>query len=179
MTITFTDTVITGESSIAGDIAIPANTFFVSLYGNVDFTFNVTFAKQPEGEDTFTVTQVTRTSNTFFISSSPVSNNTLQFTRIVNPFIEESFEYRMNDSEDVNTYSINQVDDRLPSFGMVRWNYPDDPKYIVVTHTFTVSGITNPMGSPFSENVSFQQYFYWKLQPSLDKFTALVSEEYF
>ena len=61
MTITFSESTIVGYPGvIPGDSALP-NTHFTSYYGNVDFAFEVSFAKSSDETHTYIVASVTHT----------------------------------------------------------------------------------------------------------------------
>ena len=180
MTITFSESNLIGDPGvIPGDLAIPPTSFLTSFYGNLNFGLDVTLAKASDGEATYTVNSVTynTSANTFFLSAVAVSNNTIRISKVESPFTTESYDYRLSGSNEVLEYTIEEVDDLPPVFGMTKWNYPNDPKYVIVNHSITVSGVSNSL-QPFTETTTIPQYFYWKLQPALDQFKTLVDREY-
>lgn len=180
MAITFSESNLIGDpGAIPGDLAIPSTAFLTSFYGNLNFRLDVTLAKTPSNEVTYTVSNVeyNTTSDTFFLSAEKISNNTLRISKLESPFITESYDYRLSANNGVLEFTIEETDDLPPVFGMTRWNYPDDPKYVLVNHNITVSGVSSNM-VPFTETVLIPQYFYWKLQPALDQFKVLISREY-
>ena len=180
MTITFSESNLIGDpGAIPGDLAIPPTSFLTSFYGNLNFGLDVTLAKAPDGEVTYTVSDVVynTTSNTFFLSAQKIANNTLRISKLESPFITESYDYRLSANNDVVEFTIEETDDLPPVFGMTKWSYPDDPKYVLVNHSITVSGVSSNM-TLFTETVSIPQYFYWKLQPALAQFNVLIDREY-
>ena len=180
MAITFSESNLIGDpGAIPGDHAIPPTEFLTSFYGNLNFGFDITLTKTADEEVLYTVTNVEYNSsaNTAFLSATRVANNTIRISKVDSPFVTESYDYRLSNSSDVVEYSIEEVDNLPPVFGMTKWNYPDDPKYVLVNHSITVSGISSLM-VPFTETTTIPQYFYWKLQPALDQFNLLIGREY-
>ena len=180
MAITFSESNLIGDpGAIPGDLAIPPKEFLTSFYGNLNFGFDIILAKPADEEVVYTVTDVVYNSsaNTFFLSATKVANNTIRISKVDSPFAIESYDYRLSNSSIDVEYSIDEVDNLPPVFGMTRWNYPDDPKYVLVNHSITVSGVSSLMVS-FSETTTIPQYFYWKLQPALDQFNLLIDKEY-
>lgn len=183
MSINIDETNIIGYPGvILGDLSLadPSGDYLTSFYGNDDeFGFDLVFSKEPTETKTFTVTDVTcdTITDNDFLTVTKIANNTLRFAKSKSPFEQESYDYRLTTSTDVETYSIEDLPNRPATIGIVKWRYPNDPKYIFVTHRFTVNSVDN-LNLEYTDAVSIGQYYYWRLIPSLNRFTSLVQEEY-
>lgn len=180
MTISFVESnKINSPGTISGDLADPPEIYLSSYYGNVDFGFDITLSKDDVGERSYTVTDVTYTASedTAFLEAEILDANTIRITKLSSPFITETYEYRLAANTSVVAYTEADLDGQPDVFGMTRWTYPDDPKYVLVNHDVTVSGVSD-LGVEFTESVLIPQYFYWKVQPALEQFDQLIAQEY-
>lgn len=178
-----TRTIAIGEAYIditvgqIGPTGDDLDSYIPALYGNYDFSIDITFKKTRQPDYAFIITDVQYTSSIPFITATKISNSTIRITKAAEPF-DSTYDYRMKDNQSI-TYKHTETSniDFANVSGMYEWHHPD-PKYILVSHGFTITNQRSDTGAVFVDGAIMNQYFYWKLEPELAQFTSLIQQEY-
>jgi hypothetical protein len=143
------------------------------VYGNDDFSFDITFSVEDDMLGPFNVTEVSANNLPEFLEHSVISDDTIRISRIANPFTDEEYEYVSFDENFNPTIEILNPDEAGEDTSIISWKEPDI-KDIIIDYVFQVSYLEGMLES--SEVINITQTAYWKFEPSLAAFLISVEE---
>lgn len=166
--------------SVAGDNypgALPGSTFVPSAIQTVEVDFTIKFEYTDE-VDTAPVSLITIPPNlgvTGLVATIAGADTVRIQGTPINVFTDEIFRFVFPDHSEKNL----PFDNTEPYDSIVKWAPPSSREKLV-TYKFIVKYDDNPAATTpivgASEEVIISQYFYWRYEPSLAAFKALVAK---
>lgn len=151
-----------------------------SVYGNFEYSFDVTFSVTLESF-VATVTNVEVLDAPEWVDFTSFSSDTIRiFKNSVAAFQGEFFQFVSFDAQWEQTIEIKQVGDETNNDSIVKWNPPPVKLIADVPHSFRVF-YTSSENPAIVQSVDFNaiQDVHWNLDSSLNIFNTLVQESKF
>lgn len=147
----------------------------ISIYGNVNFEFTLTFTGVDMDGNAITINNISAINIPDFVISSVLSPNSIRIIRDTSKqvFIGEYYDFVSFDNTPEGEIVRLNPEDATPNLSIKEWNPPpitifDDYYNFAITYT-TISIFT-----PITENFNITQTFYWNYIISLSAFQTLV-----
>jgi hypothetical protein len=147
---------------------------FTSIYGNSDFSFDVTFSGEDDESNPITISDVSLTDVTIPVEFEKLSGNSIRLSYSESPFQSEIFRFVKfinivtGEIEDLNPEEV------ASEYSIIRW-IPPSTRIINVTYTFAIT-YSSILFFNVTETFTVNQEFYWNFVPSLNNLDRLVED---
>lgn len=153
------------------DFDVPDPTIIESIYGNVDFSFDLELYLNDE-DIIYDIVEITNITKPSYITTSIEPTNVLQFKRnlLVNPFETETFNFSYFQDDTITTTDPLDLNGRI-----YKWE-PPIVRILNEQYIINFDYVDNMFPATIlSDSVTIQHKIYWNYIPSLNTFEGYVN----